>query len=456
MSSALNCEFEDSQHSRSRSPPPILPPNINNMSRTSSGNSSGVTSYYNHVEDNPNSDDSSSLSIHDDGSVSPSTPIATGLMFKVQFKSTTDNFNLADSCTRDIAIGDYVKVEADRGHDVGTVSDIFWPSADQVQALAATNNKQILAIASEDEFLLSKGKSRDEARALSICEEIVSARGMQITLVDAEFQYDRKKLTFFFTSDRHTDFRELVRDLFTIFKTRIWMQKIKPFEAVAFHNANLPIPRFNGGAAPSSSSRHQSQSHRQASSHYNTNKPRYQQQHQYHHKIAPIGVENTSTDIYRTQLHLQVKDVTVSSQHVQPSYLRPSTVGSDNHHHNNHQQHQPQQHHYHRQTQGQGQQGYSDYHQQRQEQHQHQHQHQHQYQQYHPPVKLQQPQFHQLQDPYQRQVQREEQQQQQQQQHQGEYTSFSSYASRFSPAGGLESSSNHPSSGGHSSYPHGR
>jgi hypothetical protein len=172
-------------------------------------------------------------------------------MFKVQFKSTTDDFYLSDCCPRDIAIGDCVKVEADRGHDVGMVCDVFWPSPEEVRAVCVTNNKKILGLASSDELLLSKGKSRDEARALAICKDVIATRNMPVTLVDAEYQYDRKKLTFFFTSDGHTDFRELVRDLFTIFKTRIWMQKIKPFEAAAFRNANSPIPRFNGGGSTS-------------------------------------------------------------------------------------------------------------------------------------------------------------------------------------------------------------
>ena len=45
-------------------------------------------------------------------------------------------------------------------------------------------------------------------------------------LIDAEFQYDRHKLTFYFKADRRIDFRELVRDLFAAYKTRIWMQQV--------------------------------------------------------------------------------------------------------------------------------------------------------------------------------------------------------------------------------------
>jgi hypothetical protein len=45
-------------------------------------------------------------------------------------------------------------------------------------------------------------------------------------VVDAEYQFDRHKLTFFFEAEGRIDFRELVRDLFSIYKTRIWMQQL--------------------------------------------------------------------------------------------------------------------------------------------------------------------------------------------------------------------------------------
>jgi len=246
-------EDDDNRHSS-----PVLPstsvnmalPHMASSSVPGGGNSTFNTNgYYNNRSDS--FDEFLPPEHHDDVSSSTSVMSSTTLMFKVQFKSTTDDFYLSDSCTRDIAIGDCVKVEADRGHDVGTVCDVFWPSPEEVQAVSATNNKKIISLATSDELLLSKGKSRDEARALAICKDVIATRNMPVTLVDAEYQYDRKKLTFFFTSDGHTDFRELVRDLFTIFKTRIWMQKIKPFEAAAFRNSNSPIPRFNGGGSPS-------------------------------------------------------------------------------------------------------------------------------------------------------------------------------------------------------------
>ena len=47
-----------------------------------------------------------------------------------------------------------------------------------------------------------------------------------MNVVDAEYQFDRHKLTFFFEAEGRVDFRELVRDLFSMYKTRIWMQQL--------------------------------------------------------------------------------------------------------------------------------------------------------------------------------------------------------------------------------------
>jgi hypothetical protein len=137
-----------------------------------------------------------------------------------------------------------VKVEGDRGLDIGVVSEIY----SEIMDISFT--KKILCLATQEEILYSLSKEKDEVAAVELCRALVARRGLSICIVDAEFQCDRKKLTFFFTSDRyshsspslffsldssidillfnrHTDFRELVRDLFATFKTRIWMQKIK-------------------------------------------------------------------------------------------------------------------------------------------------------------------------------------------------------------------------------------
>jgi len=61
---------------------------------------------------------------------------------------------------------------------------------------------------------------------LKICRGKVRQRGLPMHVVDAEYQFDRHKLTFFFEAEGRVDFRELVRDLFSMYKTRIWMQQL--------------------------------------------------------------------------------------------------------------------------------------------------------------------------------------------------------------------------------------
>ncbi|KAG9404027.1 hypothetical protein AC1031_005567 [Aphanomyces cochlioides] len=148
--------------------------------------------------------------------------VDTCMYFEVEFKR----------CRRTIfmghvvyTIGDYVKVEADRGHDVGRI-------ARQVnyEVLASRSAhgplKHILRKASHTELQLLACKMEEEAIVLNVCRLKVQQRALPMQVVDAEFQFDRHKLTFYFYADRRIDFRELVRDLFATYKTRIWLQHV--------------------------------------------------------------------------------------------------------------------------------------------------------------------------------------------------------------------------------------
>jgi hypothetical protein len=68
-----------------------------------------------------------------------------------------------------------------------------------------------------------------------------------MSVVDAEYQFDRHKLTFFFEAEGRVDFRELVRDLFSIYKTRIWMQQLdKNTNSSPQPIASVPSPAGGG------------------------------------------------------------------------------------------------------------------------------------------------------------------------------------------------------------------
>lgn len=154
-------------------------------------------------------------------------------IYEVHFKRTMDLF--VRGFTDSFNVGDYVKVEADRGFDLGVISVIFTPASPSYP-YHNIPRRRVLGLASEDEKAFLLAKIDEEYRALDICRDLALRRGMKINVLDAELQYDRRKLTFLFTSEKHTDFRELVRDLFSIFKTRIWMQKINPAQAASLEH----------------------------------------------------------------------------------------------------------------------------------------------------------------------------------------------------------------------------
>jgi hypothetical protein len=165
------------------------------------------------------------------------------LIYNIKFKRSQRNFVLSERITRDIKIGTYVKVEADRGEDLGIVFGVVpiekfrpKPSAgegdESSQSNSIGNLKRIMRVATNDEISLLEVKNEEEEELLKICRTKAHQRGLPMTVVDAEYQFDRHKLTFFFEAEGRIDFRELVRDLFSMYKTRIWMQQLDKSGAI--------------------------------------------------------------------------------------------------------------------------------------------------------------------------------------------------------------------------------
>ena len=171
------------------------------------------------------------------------------IVYHVHFKRSHRYFVLGPRAPRDIEVGTFVKVEADRGEDLGQIVDLL--SAEHFNAncrslptagagygdgggqggggpgpACAADLKRITRRASREEADLLPLKSEEENELINICNDKVRQRGLPMRIVDAEYQFDRHKLTFFFESDCRVDFRELVRDLFSIYKTRIWMEQL--------------------------------------------------------------------------------------------------------------------------------------------------------------------------------------------------------------------------------------
>ncbi len=66
----------------------------------------------------------------------------------------------------------------------------------------------------DSDHRLLMSKMQDEAKALQLCQSKVRAKKLPMEVVDAEYQWDRRKLTFYFIAEKRIDFRELVRELF--------------------------------------------------------------------------------------------------------------------------------------------------------------------------------------------------------------------------------------------------
>lgn len=117
----------------------------------------------------------------------------------------------------------YVIVEAERGEDMGLLSKMV-----PVETTVSTSERplSILRPATPEDMAIRRDNTEAENEALIKCESLVASHGLPMKLIDAEYQHDRNKLTFYFTSDNRVDFRALVRDLAAIYKTRIELRQI--------------------------------------------------------------------------------------------------------------------------------------------------------------------------------------------------------------------------------------
>ena len=86
--------------------------------------------------------------------------------------------------------------------------------------------KKIIRIATYKDRKQNEENKKKEKEALKICKEKVKEHKLNMTLTDVEYKFDRSKLLFFFKADGRIDFRDLVKDLAAIFKTRIELRQI--------------------------------------------------------------------------------------------------------------------------------------------------------------------------------------------------------------------------------------
>lgn len=229
----------------------------------------------------------------------PALPHQNQLLYIVTFKChRADVFYIQEDTGLQVNPGDLVIVEADRGTDLGTIqhANISLQKARELKqkyaeehykwlmmfsrqgqngaasAVGAQGNvssmggrsaiggmgphgahgvqepageikpKLIKRLAQNHEILTLRDKEGNEAKAKRVCQQKVAEHQLNMEILDAEFQMDWKKLTFYYFADSYINFNSLVTDLFKIYKTRIWMSAINPASFVTPPSAGIQSP----------------------------------------------------------------------------------------------------------------------------------------------------------------------------------------------------------------------
>ncbi len=119
--------------------------------------------------------------------------------------------------------GDYVIVDTARGMECGlVVQGIHEESKDKI----IKPLKAVKRVAAQRDIEKMNQNRRDEKRAFNICLEKIEKHKLEMKLIDVEYTFDRSKVLFYFTADGRVDFRELVKELARIFRTRIELRQI--------------------------------------------------------------------------------------------------------------------------------------------------------------------------------------------------------------------------------------
>jgi cell fate regulator YaaT (PSP1 superfamily) len=204
--------------------------------------------------------------------------VSSSKLYIVLFKNfRAELFYVPEKCMTEYHVGDYVVVDADRGHDLGLViktnvtleeagllkwrqqfeSDTAMMDPHDIFAtpynanLSITTPKRIISMAQDNEVFQVFHKRKDEMAAVLICNEKIHEHKLEMTVMDCEYQWDRRKLTFFYSAKQRVDFRHLVSDIFKVYKTRIWMEAVHTefpaFTRDDFIGYYTPVPPLGDG-----------------------------------------------------------------------------------------------------------------------------------------------------------------------------------------------------------------
>ena len=140
----------------------------------------------------------------------------------VRFRSTGKVYYF-DPCGEKLRKGSMALVETARGIECGEVAMENTEGRDSaiIQPL-----RKLIRPATPEDLRTVEENHKKEKSAFKACEKRIEARGLEMKLVDVEYTFDNSKILFYFTADGRVDFRELVKDLAGIFRTRIELRQI--------------------------------------------------------------------------------------------------------------------------------------------------------------------------------------------------------------------------------------
>ena len=125
--------------------------------------------------------------------------------------------------TFQINVGDHVIVETARGVEYGTVV-LDAKEVDESEVVQPL--KDVIRVATPKDDAKAESNRKKEKEAYQICVKKIRAHELDMKLIDVEYTFDNNKVLFYFTADGRIDFRELVKDLAAVFKTRIELRQI--------------------------------------------------------------------------------------------------------------------------------------------------------------------------------------------------------------------------------------
>lgn len=142
-------------------------------------------------------------------------------IYLIEFKGSRKEYSANPDCLS-IRPGSFIIVQAERGEDMGRVTKKV--PAEMVELEKKPQN--VLRLATQEDLNKLAANREKEKECMKQCEKMISERNLEMKLVDAELQFDNNKITFFFTAEKRVDFRELVKELASTYKTRIELRQI--------------------------------------------------------------------------------------------------------------------------------------------------------------------------------------------------------------------------------------